>query len=227
VHPWIYPVTSWQPTKVPSSLQDERLVLAVPNWRQFAWEVAMIIQHFYRLCLLGDPPCWGVAKSRTLWLPSPSVGKKISSESRGGISQAHWGLWQNPAHPSLEYNMLGLSWGLYRTAYCHVGKSESLHLPEFFSLSHFCTTTQWPFCPQQHWVTFLRNIWEDTMPSFIREIDKASLPTGGSLHFLFPTFCLRMYAPMTESQFRGFLWHLTKHHPPYPLLPHLYHLVLP
>jgi hypothetical protein len=40
-------------------------------------------------------------------------------------------------------------------------------------------------------VTFLRNIWEDTMPSFIREIDKASLPTGGSLHFLFPTFCLR------------------------------------
>jgi hypothetical protein len=61
-----FPVTSWQSTKGPSYVQGERSVLAVPNQRQSAWEVTMIVWHSYGVCLLGETPCFIVAKSRTL-----------------------------------------------------------------------------------------------------------------------------------------------------------------
>jgi hypothetical protein len=73
--------------KGPSFLQDERLVLAGPNQRQFTCGVTMIIQHSHGLCILGDPPCCAVAKSRTPWLSlPPSINREVSPESGGGIS---------------------------------------------------------------------------------------------------------------------------------------------
>jgi hypothetical protein len=41
----------------PFSLQVVRSVPAVPNQRQSAWEVTVIVQHSYGFCLLGEPPC--------------------------------------------------------------------------------------------------------------------------------------------------------------------------
>jgi hypothetical protein len=43
--------------------------------------------------------------------------------------------------------MLSLSRGLYGTACCHVGESESLMFPSPFSSSHFHTMTLRPFSP--------------------------------------------------------------------------------
>jgi hypothetical protein len=107
-----------------------------------------------------------------------------------------------------------------------VGESKPLLLPGFFSFSHFCTVTQWPFYPGQHWGTFFREIWEDTVPSFSREIIKHLCPQEVPCPFHFPTFPWMIYAPPTECQFGGFYNTTSLPSLTHPLL-HLYPSGLP
>jgi hypothetical protein len=140
-------------TKGPSSLQDERSVSAVPNQRQSAWELTDYLALLWILFTERTPLLQGSQKHNSGHLLLLSVGSFLLKAEGEFLepTKASGRIQHIPSQSATYRACPGVNMGL---PYCHVGESESLGLPGFFSLSQFCSMTQQPFCPKQHWVTF-------------------------------------------------------------------------